>query len=206
MSAILLRFQTHNFGIAMVVEKAYHHLLLHECDRDFTWFLWLSDPNNPDSPFDTNCFKAVPFRTSSPFMLNAALQKRLNQFSTPVAHDMKDDMYVDNILSGSDINVNSTQYYNDARSIMNEAKLNLHSWAWNCPLLQHKAIEDEIADTSPLTGVSILDLRWNTSTDTIQFPTKKSLPIDCPLVTKHEVLQHSSTIFDALAILAPVTI
>jgi len=207
MSAILLRFRIYNYGIATDIEKAFHHLHLHECERDFTRFLWLSDPNNPDSPFDTYRFKAAPFgTTSSPFMLNATLQKHLNQFSTPVAHDMKDNMYVDNILSGSDTEVKATQHYDEARSIMNEAKFNLRSWASNSPLLQQKAIEDGIADASPQTGVNILGLRWNTSTDTIHFPTKKSLPIDCSLVTKREVLQHSSSVFDPLGILAPVTI
>jgi hypothetical protein len=112
MTAILLRFRTYNYGIATDIEKAFHHLHLHECDRDFTRFLWLSDPNDPDSPFDTYRFKAVPFGThSSPFMLNATRQKHLERFSTPVAGDMKDNMYVDNILSGADIELNASQYY-----------------------------------------------------------------------------------------------
>jgi hypothetical protein len=128
MTAILLRFRTYNYGIATDIENAFHHLHLHECDRDFTRFLWLSDPNDPDSPFDTYRFKAVPFgTTSSPFMLNATLQKHLERFSTPVAHDMKDNMYVDNILSGADTELNASKYYDESRSIITEAKFNLRS-------------------------------------------------------------------------------
>ena len=41
-------------------------------------------------------------------MLNATLQKHLQQFSTPVAQDMKESMYVDNILSGSDTELKSS--------------------------------------------------------------------------------------------------
>ena len=37
-------------------------------------FLWLSNPEDPESEFDTYHFKVVPFgATSSPFMLNAIL-------------------------------------------------------------------------------------------------------------------------------------
>jgi hypothetical protein len=60
----------------------------------------LSDANDPDSPFDTYRFKAVPFGiTSSAFMLNATLQKHLEE-----------NMYVDNILSGADTELNASQY------------------------------------------------------------------------------------------------
>ena len=58
-------------------------------------------------------------------MLNSTLQKHLERFSTPVARDMKDNMYVDNILSGADTELNASQYYDESRSIMTEAKFNL---------------------------------------------------------------------------------
>jgi hypothetical protein len=123
MTAILLRFRTYNYSIATDIENAFHHLHLHECNRDFTRFLWLSDPDDPDSPFDTYRFKAVPFgTTSSPFMLNATLQKHVERFSTPVARNMKENMYVDNILSGDYTELNASQYYDESRSIMTEVQ------------------------------------------------------------------------------------
>ena len=75
MLAILFRFRTHKYGVATDIEKAFHRLNLHAEDKDFTRFLWLSDPTNPDSPSITNRFTAVPFgTTSSPFMLNYHLE------------------------------------------------------------------------------------------------------------------------------------
>jgi hypothetical protein len=127
-------------------------------------------------------------------------------FSTPVARDMKDNMYVDNILSGADTELNASQYYDESRSIMTEAKFNLRSWASNSPTLQQKATKDGTIDTTPETDINVLGLRWNTSSDTIHFATKKSLPNSHELITKREVLQHSSHIFDPLGIIAPVTI
>ena len=114
--------------------------------------------------------------------------------------------HYDNILSGSDTELKSTQYFDEARSIMSEAKFNLRSWASNSPVLQSKASADGIADTTPPTNINVLGLRWDTSTDTIHFATKKSLPTSCELITKREILQQSSSIFDPLGMLAPVTI
>ena len=61
LSAILLRFRQHSFAFSADIEKAFLHVFLDETDRDDTRFLWLSDPNNPSSPFDTYCFKVVSF-------------------------------------------------------------------------------------------------------------------------------------------------
>jgi hypothetical protein len=89
---------------------------------------------------------------------------------------------------------------------MTEAKFNLRSWASNSPTLQQKATKDGTVDTTPTTDINVLGLRWNTSSDTIHFATTKSLPNNHELITKREVLQHSSSIFDPLWIIAPVTI
>jgi transposase InsO family protein len=119
---------------------------------------------------------------------------------------MKDNMYVDNILSGADTELRASQYYDESRSIMTEAKFNLRSWASNSPTLQQKATNDGTIDTTPATDINVLGLRWNTSSDTIHFATKKPLPNNHELITKREVLQLSSSIFDPLGIIAPVTV
>ena len=100
----------------------------------------------------------------------------------------------------------NTTVYDESRSIMTEAKFNLRSWASNSPTLQKKATKDGTVDTTPTTDINVLGLRWNTSSDTIHFATTKSLPNNHELITKREVLQHSSSIFDPLGIIAPVTI
>ena len=83
--------------------KAFLHVGLDGNDRDFTRFFWLSDPKNPESSFQVFCFKTVLFgSTSSPFMLNATLHHHLDNYSTLVAKDIRDNMYVDNVISGSD--------------------------------------------------------------------------------------------------------
>ena len=114
---ILLRFRWYTFGISTDLEKAFLHVRLDEGDRDYTRFLWLSTPSDPDSKLITYRFKTVLFgSTSSPFMLNATFQHHLNSFDTPIARDMKRNLYVDNIISGCDSEDQVVEYYKEART------------------------------------------------------------------------------------------
>ena len=168
-------------------------------------FFWLSDTTNPNSELQVYCFKVVWFgSTSSPFMLNATLHHHLQQFESPVAVDMLTNLYVDNVISGCNSHDQAIWYYQMARSIMSEANFNLRAWASNCPQLNTLAKQDKVADEN--TTTSILGLQWNTITDTLCFPSKTIIPENSTLITKREVLQQSSKIFDPLGFLSPVTI
>ena len=84
---------------------------------DFTRFLWLSDPTNPNSELQVYRFKVVLFgTTSSPFMLNATLHHHFQQFESPIAVDMLTNLYVDNVISGCNSNDQAIRYYQIARS------------------------------------------------------------------------------------------
>ena len=120
MCGILLRCRTCKYRFSTDIEKAFLHVTLHEADRDYTHFLGLSDPTNPDSDFNIYLFGSV----SSPFMLNAALHYHLHKFSTPIAADIETNLYVDNVISG-DSETDAVNYYNTSKSIMIQAKFNL---------------------------------------------------------------------------------
>ena len=203
--SIILRFRFHAIALSTDIEKAFLHVNLNEADRDYTRFLWLSIPSDPESAFQTYRFKSVLFGSaSSPFILNAVLSYHLDQFKSPVAADMKRNLYVDNIISGVSSESLATEYYTETRSIMLQAKFNLRSWASNSKELQALAMTDGVADKD--TNVNILGLRWNISTDMITFVSKDILPLDISLTSKREVLQHASRLYDPLGFLAPVTI
>ena len=134
-------------------------------------------------------------------MLNAVLRCHLQQRNTTVSHDMKSNLYVDNILTPEQAVVS---YYREARSIMSDANMNLRSWASNSVELKKIAAQDNVIDDSYL--VNVLDLRWNHATDELSLATKpNSLPHD-HLETKRELFQDISKIFDPLGLAAPVVI
>jgi len=127
--SILLCFRLHTYALSTDIEKA---LILAEHDQNFTRFLWMSNPSDPESTFTMYRFKVVLFGSaSSPFMLSAALDFHLNSHNSAISNDMKHNLYVNNIISGCQTEEESLHYYTTAREIMKEANFNLRFWATN---------------------------------------------------------------------------
>ena len=165
----------------------------------------MSDPEDPHSELAAYRFRVVPFgTTSSPFMLHATLDLHLNQFDTPVAKDMKRNLYVDNLMSGCTSEEEIVTYYQQARSIMNRANFNLRSWSSNSKKLQAMTSKDQTNDQNHT--VNLLGLCWDTYTDTLTFAPRILQSIATPLVTKRDVLRDSSLVYDPLGFLTPVTV
>ena len=201
--AILLRFRLHPFAFSTDIEKAFLHVKLHQSDRDYTRFLWPLQPAELTSTLQTYRFTVVPFgAASSPFMLNATINLHLRNFQCPVANDIQQNIYVDNILSGCNTETDLLQHYTQARALLGQANFNLRLWSSNSNSLQKVATEDQTID--PNTSVGILGLRWNTATDTFSFA-PKVLP-SASFISKRDVLQSSSQIYDPLGWATPVTI
>ena len=133
-------------------------------------------------------------------MLNAALHYHLHKFSTPIAADNETNLHVDNVISGCDSETDSVNYYNTSRSIKSQTKLNLRSWASNSAAAQSQA--HNVAERNDTTKV--LGLLWHTPSDKLSFASKITTG-DYP-VTKQEILQGLSSIFDPLGLITPVTI
>ena len=203
--SILLRFRVHKIALSTDIEKAFLHVKLDAGDQDFTRFLWLSNPNDAESDFDIYCFKVVLFGSaSSPFMLGATLHLHLSKYNSQIAHDMQQNLYVDNVISGSPTEESAIQYFNEARKIMSDANFNLRSWASNSQHLQAVARDNQVIDENQL--VNILGLYWNTAEDRICLIPKHLDSTSSSVVTKRSILQDSSRVYDPLGFLSPVTI
>ena len=203
--SILVRFRLHQFGISADIKKAFLNIQLYLDDRDYTRFFWLLEPRDPSSQFCVYRFKVIPFgATSSPFILNAVLQHHLEKHDTAISRDMQLNFYVDNIITGYDTESAAVDYYKTARAIMSSAKFNLRSWSSNSNELMAKAVQDSTADDHNI--VNVLGLHWNPTTDVLSVVTKPFLPACNHLVTKTEVLQVTSRIFDPLGFVSPVVI
>lgn len=86
---------------------------------------------------------------------------------------------------------------------MSKAKFNLQSWSINNHRLQEITKSDNTSN--PNTTVGLLGLRWNTVTDTLSLAERHILPINT-FITKRDILQVSSQIFDPLGLATPVTV
>ena len=199
MTAILVRFRCYQYGITADIEKAFLSISLDEQDQDSTRFLRISDPTDPDSPFEIYRFKSILFgATCSPFILNATIQKHLDQFTDQVTQRIKSDLYVDNLASGTDNEDEATTFLNQARTIMTPVQFNLHSWNSNSPKVMELATERNIQDTD--TEAKVLGLRWNAKDDMLKLQPREQTNDNNNLgkTTKRDVLGASAKVYDPL--------
>ena len=127
----------------------------------------------------------------------------LTQNVSATSEDLLHNLYVDNLVSGCKSEEAAIQYFTESRSVLSSAGFNLCSWSSNSPLLQTTALQHKVAETT--NPVKVLGLIWNTQTDSIHlFPCTSSG--NSPVVTKRKILRWSSTVFDPLGLISPVTI
>ncbi|XP_070545592.1 uncharacterized protein [Ptychodera flava] len=128
--SILLCFRLNRTAISSDIEKAFLHVGLDAADRQYTKFLWLSDPADSESDLITYQFKSVLFgATCSPFILNAVIRTHLDTFDSDTANAIKEDIYVDNVLSS--INGDATSYLIEVNDIMEQGGFNLRAISTN---------------------------------------------------------------------------
>ena len=137
-------------------------------------------------------------------MLNATLQHLLNADDSPVARDIQHNLYMDSIISGSTNEDSAAQYYHKARQIMSNANFNLRSWASNSTIIMSVVQHDNVTHSRAM--VNVVGLLWDTTGDTLTLNPKEFTSVHHSLLTKREVLEDMSKIFDPLGIVAPVTI
>jgi hypothetical protein len=201
---ILIRFRLHSIAFTSDIEKAFLNIRLHKDDRMYTKFLWLSDPDDPESEFNVYQFKAVLFGSvSSPFMLNAVIKSHLEQEPNSVTVDLLENIYVDNVVSGVETENDAVSYYNESIDVLKKAGFKLRSWTTNSDKLSAVIDKDNNKDTGEI--VKVLGMLWEPKSDTLTFP---ELPPGKPTTayTKRHIVKHTSTLFDPLGLASPVLI
>ncbi|XP_064648760.1 uncharacterized protein LOC135500971 [Lineus longissimus] len=132
LASIMLRFRVHNIAISADIEKAFLNVGLESDDRPYTKFLWLSDPDDPESSFNVYQFKVVLFGAScSPFILNATIKHHLEINASDVANDITKNIYVDNLISGCPDDKITMDYYTEANKLMKSSGFHLREWSSN---------------------------------------------------------------------------
>ncbi|XP_069186433.1 uncharacterized protein [Procambarus clarkii] len=85
------------FAYTADISRAFLRVGLQETDRDFTKFLWVKDPQDPNSDVITYRFASVLFgATSSPFLLQTTLDTHLKKSLSPYKAEISNNLYVDN--------------------------------------------------------------------------------------------------------------
>ncbi|XP_056016952.1 uncharacterized protein LOC125656535 [Ostrea edulis] len=202
---LLLRFRMNRIGIVADIEKAFLQVGLQVKDRDATRFFWLKDVNTRSIENNTQVYRfcRVPFGViSSPFLLAATIDHHLSMYNSETAENIRNNIYVDNVITGVDTVTDAEVLYKDSKEIFSAMSMNLRDWASN-----NKEFYNSIpkSDQSVREKMKILGLTWILTDDTLAVPCLKCETEVMP-VTKREVLQRVASIYDPLGFFTPVTL
>jgi hypothetical protein len=200
---LLMCIRAAKYPILADVEKAFLQLSLREADREVTKFLWVKDVEKPPTPQNLEIYRfaRVPFGIiSSPFLLGAVIQKHLETHNTPLANEIRQNVYVDNVLLNASHLDDALQKVSDARKIFAGAKMNLQEFTSNLPGFDEALPLDlKLPGNEP----KVLGIKWKKKPDVLEIPLP-ARPID--LVTRRTVLQAVAGIYDPLGLVAPCTL
>ena len=153
---LLLRFRFPQYAFVADIQGTFPHIKLREEDRPIVRSLWYKD-NEPNKEICVYTYTTIVFgHTSSPVCLGAVLLHHLEKFSSPVAVDISQKIFVDNLLSGVENESEAISYFHEARALMLEGNFVLRQWRTNSLSLQ-KEVQDNNTSTHSST-VSILGL------------------------------------------------
>ena len=175
LTGILPKFRTHKIAFTADIEKAFLQIELNNRDRDATRFLWLKDINksvNSVDNLEAYRFCRVLFGAApSPFLLSATVRYHLNEKDNWITKDLTENLYMDNVVTGTNRDDKALEYYSLSRSYLQEAGMNLRQWTSNSTALNRRAQEDNAhaAQTTKLLG-----LTWNATNDMLSLFTRKN--------------------------------
>jgi hypothetical protein len=210
--SIVLRFRTHRYALTADVEKMYRQIEVHEDDRDLQRIVWRS---HPGQRLETYRLTTVTYGTAAaPFLATRCLlQVALDgQPTQPTAAEViKNDFYVDDLLTGANTANEAIQLYEDVTSLLKSGGFPLRKWRSNNPDIL-EAIPAALQETQgPCSlpreegAVKTLGLHWHPSSDWFQFSVVDSRHKKVPW-TKRMVLANVAAIYDPLGLLGPVIV
>ena len=157
--AILLRSRIYNNILLADVEKAFLQVGLHLNDRDVTRSLWVQNLDKPATPENITVYRfaCFPFGVvSSSFFLTAVIQHHLQHQQSWLAHSILRNLYVDNVLIGTEDTVSTKRSYTEAKRIFANALMRLREFSTNDQTDFQKMLPSDRCSDSEL---SMLDLR-----------------------------------------------
>ncbi|XP_064635803.1 uncharacterized protein LOC135492984 [Lineus longissimus] len=203
LNELLMRFRVAKIGLTADIARAFLSVRLMECDRKYVKFLWYKDNDVTKEIVPYACNTIIFGNVSSPFALAITLQKHLAAHAdSPVAKDMQNKLYVDNLLTGVDTDEEGLAYYHESRGLLNAAAMHLRQWGSNSEKLTNQIQADGLQTKS--NDVGVLGLKWATKSDKL-FIAKKELPLPQAL-TKRIATSLTASVFDPLGLIAPMTV
>ena len=203
--SLLMNFRLHHYGVVADIEKAFLKLSLRPEDRDCCRFLWFKDPSKPwdvDENLQIMRFAVVPFGiSSSPFLLEATLHYLLEKENNEIASKIKSSLYVDNVISGTQTELEAIEFYEYSKPLMARWQMNLRQFTSNSEKLRNILPEsDRIKTEEP----KVLGIPWNVKEDVLKMNAPTVKVNEHEIMTKRTVLSVIASVYDPLGFASPL--
>lgn len=206
---IILNFRRHAIVFSCDIKQMFRQVLIKESDQLFQLIFWRE---NEKMPLQVYQLTTVTYGvTSSPYLANRVIQQLIideGKNHPLAATALKDQIYVDDALLGSNSVENAQQLKDDVVQLLKKGGFELRKWSSNNPLLLQSIPEDHrekpIGFRAPEQPVhSVLGLKWSPNEDVFSYSVGTDKIKETP--TKRTVLSVISQIYDPSGWLTPVT-
>ena len=192
---IMVRNRFKKYVITGDIKKAFHQIHVRTEDRDAQRVLWY-DNLNTKNPVTYRFTRVIFGATSSPYILNATIQKHLEKFQnnpkyTNTLEALQKDTYIDDIQGGGDNPQAVRVFKKQAEEVLKKGGFQLYKWNSNV---------NEFDDEKNEKIVKVLGTSWNKIKDTFSVTADVTAP---STLTKRKLLAHINGTFDVLGWAAP---
>lgn len=204
--SIILGFRRHRIVFTCDIRQMFRNIWLHPEDRNLQLIYWRNDPCKPLQIFKL-CTVTYGM-ASSPFLANRVIQQLISdeRENHPLAAAaLKDQIYVDDALLGSDTVEEGLRLQQDVTQLMEKGGFSLRKWSSNNSHIldaippEHRGTPIQFcAQDQPLCNV--LGLKWLPDIDVFAYV------VSTPTTpfTKRSVLSTIARLYDPLGWLTPV--
>ncbi|XP_072400935.1 uncharacterized protein [Diabrotica undecimpunctata] len=204
--SILLRFRQHTYVVSADIAKMYRQVLVNPEQRSLQQILWRFSPEEELSPYQLN---TITYGTASASFLatRCLLQLSLESSGTnpKAAQIIRDDFYVDDLLTGSDSATDLAIASAEISDILQRGYFSLRKWVSNCSSiiqgLNASPVESNflrIGDSTKALGIP-----WHIDEDVLSYHVNTPVSNSA---SKRTILSNIAQIFDPLGLLAPCSI
>lgn len=206
---LLLRFRLFQVALGADIEKMYRQFLVHPEDRKYQKILWRFDPSQPINIYQ---LKTVTYGTSAaPFLATRCLMQLANdeaEFFPEAASVLRNDFYVDDMMSGSDSYEKAEHLVSDINQLTSKAGLKLCKWVSNNENLIN-SIPDSLHNLRKRlddhqTNMKTLGIVWDAAADALGFDVE--LKHESGVITKRSILSETAQFYDPQGWIAPIIV
>lgn len=206
---ILINWRKHRIVFKADVAKMYRQIELSVEDQRYHTIVWRDDQTKPMQEYQMT---TVTFGTAAaPFLATRTLKQLAeenNEKYPKAATVIKNDFYVDDLISGSETIEAAIETKNEVITVLNDGKFSLRKWTSNSAQLLNslpaELTEQSLQKFDQNNTTKALGIQWNPTTD--QFSFEINWVTENPIITKRILLAEASKLFDPLGWLAPVII